>query len=43
MKENWEMNPMDQKWIEEAKKTAGLVEPPESLSPEAVVERLKRD
>ncbi|MCI8551253.1 MAG: hypothetical protein HFI68_11830 [Lachnospiraceae bacterium] len=43
MKENWEMDPMDQKWIEEAKKTAGLVEPPESLSPEAVVERLKRE
>ena len=43
MKEKWEMDPMDQKWIEEAKKTAGLAEPPESLSPKAVVERLKRE
>lgn len=34
---------MDEKWIEEVKKTAGLLEPPESLSPEAVTDRLKKE
>ncbi len=43
MKENWETAPGDEKWMEEAKKTAGLVEPPESLSPEAVTERLRQE
>ena len=43
MKENWETAPADEKWMEEAKKTAGLVEPPESLSPEAVTERLRQE
>ena len=43
MRENWETAPVDETWIEEAKKTAELIEPPKSLSPEAVTERLKRD
>ncbi|MCI8465686.1 MAG: hypothetical protein HFI63_07495 [Lachnospiraceae bacterium] len=43
MGKKWETVPFEEKWIEEAKKTAGLVEPPESLSPQAVTERLKRE
>ena len=43
MDKKWEKDPMDQKWIEEAKKTAELLEPPESLSPKAVTDRLKQE
>ncbi|MCI8274877.1 MAG: hypothetical protein HFI66_04575 [Lachnospiraceae bacterium] len=43
MRENRDTAPVEEKWIEEAKKTAELVEPPKSLSPEAVTERLKRE
>ncbi|QNM06107.1 beta-propeller domain-containing protein [Qiania dongpingensis] len=41
MNERWEKDPMDQKWIEEAKKTTDMVEPPERLSPDKVTEKLK--
>ena len=34
---------MSEKWIEEARKTAELVEPPESLSPDSVREKLMRE
>ncbi len=43
MRENREQVPVEEKWIEEARKTAELVEPPKSLSPEAVADRLKRE
>ncbi len=43
MKGNRETAPVEEKWIEEAKKTAELAEVPAGLSPEAVTERLKRE
>jgi inhibitor of cysteine peptidase len=43
MRENREIAPVEEKWIEEAKKTAELVEVPKSLLPEAVTARLKTE